>query len=29
LTSTGRAIALVARVDRLPLVLVDIAVDAI
>ena len=28
LTSTGRAIALVARVDRLPLVLVDIAVDA-
>jgi len=28
LTSAGRAIALVARVDRLPLVLVDIAVDA-
>jgi hypothetical protein len=28
LTSAGRVITLVARVDRLPLVLVDIAVDA-
>jgi hypothetical protein len=28
LTSTGRTIALVAQVDRLPLALVDIAADA-
>jgi hypothetical protein len=29
LTSAGRAIALVAQVDRLPLALVDIAADAV